>query len=356
MGKKIDLTGQKFGRLLVLEEAAPRFTPSGIKRTMWKCQCNCGNIKEVDGNHLRSGHTSSCGCKLGTHLEIDIGTRFGKLTVLEYVTGGYKCQCDCGKQVIVRPTSLLNGQKQSCGCLRGIVDHTGERFGRLVAIEHIGGQYLCICDCGNELMVDTHNLISGNTQSCGCLKKERSGNKLVPMIGKRFGKLVVIERIENKDKKVQYKCQCDCGNIKIVVGSDLRTGHIQSCGCLKSKGEMLISNWLIKHNINFKPQYCFLDYETEMGRKAYFDFAIFNDKNELVLLIEYNGSTHYDTRSKGWNTEERLKDSQERDKLKSEYCYRHNIPLLIIPYWDQDKLDSILTKTILYKEEGDYHS
>ena len=119
---------------------------------------------------------------------------------------------------------------------------------------------------------------------------------------------------------------------------------------------MLITNWLIKYNINFKPQYYFLDYETEMGRKAYFDFAIFNKKNELVLLIEYNGSIHYDTRSKGWNTEERLKDNQERDKLKAEYCYRHNIPLLIIPYWDQDKLDSILTKTILHKEEGDYHA
>lgn len=117
-----------------------------------------------------------------------------------------------------------------------------------------------------------------------------------------------------------------------------------------AQGEMLITNWLIKHNINFKTQYCFLDYELEIGRKAYFDFAIFNNKDELVLLIEYNGSTHYDTRSKGWNTEERLRDSQIRDKLKLEYCYRHNIPLLIIPYWEQDKLNSILTENILHEK------
>lgn len=54
----IDLTGKRFGRLTVVSRASP----IGIKRVRWAAQCDCGNETEVDGAHLRSGHTRSCGC------------------------------------------------------------------------------------------------------------------------------------------------------------------------------------------------------------------------------------------------------------------------------------------------------
>ena len=56
----------------------------------------------------------------------------------------------------------------------------GERFGRLVVTERAGdrypghGQWLCVCDCGTEKAVAQASLISGNTQSCGCLHREIS--------------------------------------------------------------------------------------------------------------------------------------------------------------------------------------
>lgn len=56
MSYKIDLTGQQFGRLTVIE----RDTSS--KRSAWFCRCSCGNIKSVLMTHLRSGATTSCGC------------------------------------------------------------------------------------------------------------------------------------------------------------------------------------------------------------------------------------------------------------------------------------------------------
>lgn len=56
MSKRIDLTGQQFGRLTVIE----RDTSS--KRSAWFCRCSCGNIKSVQMTHLRSGATTSCGC------------------------------------------------------------------------------------------------------------------------------------------------------------------------------------------------------------------------------------------------------------------------------------------------------
>ena len=54
---KIDLTGQKFGRWLVLSEAETK-----KYRRYWLCKCDCGVEKEVQQNKLRGGHTQSCGC------------------------------------------------------------------------------------------------------------------------------------------------------------------------------------------------------------------------------------------------------------------------------------------------------
>jgi hypothetical protein len=59
--KKIDLTGNAFGRLRVIAEAGR--TPQG--RVMWLCRCECGTEKEVVGHSLRSGATKSCGCGQG---------------------------------------------------------------------------------------------------------------------------------------------------------------------------------------------------------------------------------------------------------------------------------------------------
>jgi hypothetical protein len=56
--KKLDLRGHVFGRLTVIEEG-PRTADTRIR---WRCRCTCGNFVEVTVMHLRSGHTTSCGC------------------------------------------------------------------------------------------------------------------------------------------------------------------------------------------------------------------------------------------------------------------------------------------------------
>lgn len=58
MNKKYDLTGKKFEKLTVLK----RVENSKCGQTRWLCKCECGNETIVWGNHLRSGHTRSCGC------------------------------------------------------------------------------------------------------------------------------------------------------------------------------------------------------------------------------------------------------------------------------------------------------
>ena len=58
MGKLIDLTGQRFGRLTVIERAEN----SSAGQARWRCQCNCGRESIVAGQALRSGVVVSCGC------------------------------------------------------------------------------------------------------------------------------------------------------------------------------------------------------------------------------------------------------------------------------------------------------
>lgn len=58
----VDYTNRVFGRLRVIGRAEPKTLPCGQKIYMWKCQCECGNIKDVSSDNLRIGKTKSCGC------------------------------------------------------------------------------------------------------------------------------------------------------------------------------------------------------------------------------------------------------------------------------------------------------
>lgn len=63
MGKFIDLTGQRFGRLTVTKRAPDKYTSGGNKKTMWYCDCDCGTKDHiVYGGSLRDESTLSCGC------------------------------------------------------------------------------------------------------------------------------------------------------------------------------------------------------------------------------------------------------------------------------------------------------
>lgn len=59
----MDLTGQRYGRLTVVEQAKTHVTPGGRNVYMWRCVCDCGNEVIVDTNSLKSGNTTACGCR-----------------------------------------------------------------------------------------------------------------------------------------------------------------------------------------------------------------------------------------------------------------------------------------------------
>ncbi len=56
--------------------------------------------------------------------------------------------------------------------------------------------------------------------------------RLIDLMGKTFGRLTVVRRVENQKGQTRWLCECSCGNTKEVAGGNLRDGRTQSCGCL----------------------------------------------------------------------------------------------------------------------------
>ncbi len=108
-----EMINKRFGKLTVIK-LAPKNPNLKSRCKRYFCKCDCGNIVEVNGNSLRTGHTTSCGCsrKTSTNYEDLTGQRFGKLTAL-YIVGSsldrrkiWKCRCDCGNLIEVKSSYL----------------------------------------------------------------------------------------------------------------------------------------------------------------------------------------------------------------------------------------------------------
>lgn len=172
-----DLTGQRFGKLVVLSPTQKRMDSGSI---VWRCQCECGNTAEVSARRLVRGKARSCGCLSNPPPRDYVGKVFGRLTVIGYagktrkitersaVTVTYwKCRCSCGKEVIVGQQELQNGDTQSCGCL--LKDHLRERL-KLVD------------DTSVTILEHTQHLRSHNTSGCTGVAYDKQAGKWVAYI------------------------------------------------------------------------------------------------------------------------------------------------------------------------------
>lgn len=118
-------------------------------------------------------------------------------------------------------------------------------------------------------------------------------------------------------------------------------------GCTKcsfSNGETIIYDLLLYYDIKFIPQYCFDDCKDKS--KLRFDFYLV----DYNTCIEMQGVQHFepiDFAGKGieW-AENQFKELLIRDEIKEEYCKNNNIPLIRIPYWEIDNIESIIIQEL----------
>lgn len=190
---KNDLTNQKFGRL-----TAKEIVGKNRQGYLWRCECECGGEKVVPSAYLRNGHTTSCGC--------------------------------------------INRERKEA------LDITGKRWGRLVAIKHVGytekkngermmkqSVWLWQCDCGNTKEIPATEVKHGGTRSCGCKATEHITNlRKEDITGQQFGRLTAICPTDDRTDtgSVVWELHCECGNTVYKTVNELKTGRVLSCGCL----------------------------------------------------------------------------------------------------------------------------
>lgn len=206
----------------------------------------------------------------------------------------------------------------------------------------------CQCECGKTRYKEYRDLYSGRSLSCGCLRNEQtaernaSGHEII--MGTQFGHLIAkqdlgMRKQNSRDKNERWTlCKCICGQEIEVRNNNLKTGMTQSCGCIKSLGKRTIANLLQENNFNFATEYIFQDLKGVRGGALRFDFAIFDENNKLIQLIEFDGRQHYFGPDGTWTQSYSKEMLQENDRRKNEYCEKHNIKLVRIPYFQTSKI------------------
>jgi hypothetical protein len=161
--------------------------------------------------------------------------------------------------------------------MRQLVDLTGKRFGKLVVIERGentgSGQprWYCKCDCGELALVQAYNLKYNRTKSCGCDKLQPKED----LTNKKFGRWLAMKYVGNK----RWKCICECGNENEIPTQQLKNGSSKSCGCYSDE----VKNTKKKTNIYKKIDDYIIGID-ETGKEFYFDLE---DEDKILSLDCY---------------------------------------------------------------------
>lgn len=278
----------------------------------------------------------------------------------------------------------------------------GVQFGRWIVLDVIpkykNDKTYCKCQCTCERqtikMVYKNSLLKGESQSCGCLRKELAQKHYRQnRVGERFGNLVVKKMLYNyKNEKTYCVCICDCGKEHVCSLSNLVSGHTTSCGCNsyekgwdgrrtdlvnKRFGKLVVTKML--YGYRNKQTYCECNCDCGNSSIVYMGNLlqgfthscgcsehdsigeelvknILNDNNitymynyrfddcrntlplpfdfylpEYDTCIEYDGIQHFEP-VEFFGGEEELKKRQVNDDIKTQYCNTKNIQLVRLPY------------------------
>lgn len=174
--------GSNFGFLTVIEF----YGRNDAGKRLWKCQCTCGKFRLVTSGHLGTKNVMHCGCRASLPRKDLTGKLFHDWTVLKYVgSSRYLCRCRCGTEKKICNRELQNGDSKSCGCREKpnlVKDLTGLVFDRLTVLTQIGinkhrnALWKCQCSCGKTVVITSGSLHKG-CKSCGCAQRDSLFNR-----------------------------------------------------------------------------------------------------------------------------------------------------------------------------------
>lgn len=205
-----------------------------------------------------------------------------------------------------------------------------ERMNKKVLIKH--------SKCGYQWEALPSNILKGHgCPKCGHSIRLTPEEFLVKFNEASNGEYILLSTYEKHDVKIKVRHEM-CKYEYMVKPHNFLSGF-RCPKCSKSKGEKRIYDLLNKLNVNFQIEFTFDD--CKHIKRLPFDFAIFNELNELLGLIEFDGKQHYEP-IEWFGGEEGFELTKQRDEIKNKYCQENSINLLRIPYWECDNIEYLI--------------
>lgn len=226
MSARIDITGQRFGQLTVLEFSHVEKS----KYAMWAVRCECGTRSVVRGTSLTSGNSTQC-------LNCQAMARRGNQSAKKHghsARGGVK-----------KPTPTYESWKAMWARCTNPTNASWEYYGgRDIKPDNRWRDYeVFLSEMGERPLGTTLHRIDddGNYEKSNCAwatserqrHTQRQGKRPPEsLLGQRFGKLTVARLSHVEKGHAYWLCKCDCGGDKTIAANNLKRGHTKSCGCL----------------------------------------------------------------------------------------------------------------------------
>lgn len=437
MGKFIDLTGQTINGIFIESYA----TNVNKSRPHWNAICFCGNRFVVDGKHLRAGRIKSCGCisgqlKANAKQTIKPWMIFGDYIVEsfdhrnDYGIYFWNCRCTtCGDQRVISKIHLRDDKPIKCKkhVKKEVPDIIGNTYDFLFVdslsdTETKDGKPVWNCTCllcGKSTQKTLHQLLSGKSKSCGCLRGKVSGERVkLDIAGEIFNDIYVV-REHGKDKRnnIIWECTClRCNNTFYDIASSIKSGYRKNCGCTRlenirrvkfndlsgkvinnifvesfagygtdgrvmwncvckecsnkfvvpahslvsgkrvSCGCQKSSGEYIIRNILEKYNIKYVSQKTFIGCVSKAKLKFDFWLPEYGACIEYDGEQHYGVVRNWDDNEERFLLRKEHDSIKDRWCHDNDVILFRISYKDKNRLEEVVKDLLFLNDTEEVNS
>lgn len=193
------------------------------------------------------------------------------------------------------------------------------------------------CDCGYEFNVMVKAVNRGNW-CASCAGRPKVTNEWVDE-RIRYRNIKRLSDYVNARTHIEWQCTI-CQNQWVATWDNINNSYSGCPNCASSRGEKRIYSYLSSRGYNFEKEVSFDDLRDNPTKKLRYDFGIYDDDDNLLCMIEYDGIQH--TIQQPRQTDEEFASYQRRDRIKDEYAKSNDIPLLRIPYTEFDSVEGIL--------------
>lgn len=253
-------------------------------------------------------------------------------------------KCKLHGEFIQNPNNHLNGQ--GCSNCSGTKNYNNTDFIKIVKEIHsdkycydkviyrnANSKIIIICPIHGEFIQRASSHLQGSScMKCRFEKKRLCTDDFIKMSNKLHGDRYNYESVNYILYNIPVKIKC----IEHGFFNQKPSAHLNGYGCRKcsiSRGELKITKILDSYNIKYKSQYSFDD--LKYINNLFFDFAIFDESDNIKYLLEFNGEQHYKFNKLMHTDESGFEIHKKRDELKLNYCFNNNITLHTIRY-DED--------------------